>query len=220
MNRQYIGATSIEVYRAAIVNDGDMTKGQAKTLAAKHRASEPDDDLVTIVRTFDDILPFANMKSNWVTNPSLLVASKETIELMRSKAGHALFIDGTHAMTEGACQTVTFTIVVDGHGIGTAYGITRAKTHEAYAMLFNQLKQIVGNESLVKHVVLDGEDALHSAVRATWPFADIHVCMFHHLEAIRRWFQQHRGFEQVSHSLIHSFTHSLTHSLSIIRSRA
>jgi len=196
-----------------------MTKSQAKSLGAKRRASEPLDDIVTLTRSFDDILQYVCLKSNGVVNPCMLVASKDTIELMRSAAGAALFIDATHAMMERGCQLVTFTLVLDGHGLGTAYGITRSKTHTAYCELFRQLRSIVGNEFQLKHAVLDSEEALHSAVRETWPLVDIHLCFFHYLQSIRRWFLQHRGYDQVSAralpSLAHSLTSSLTHTHSL-----
>jgi len=197
-----IGAKPNAVYRDAVSKGADVTQRQVKHLSDKKRATDPYDDLVSLVRAYDDVLPYVCLKSLNVTNPCLLVASKETIELLKSKHGATIFIDGTHAMTEHGCQLVTFTIVIDGHGIGAAYAITRSKTHDSYAEVFRQLKLIASNEFSVKHVVLDSEEALHSAVRATWPMADIHLCFFHFLQAIKHWFNQHRGYDQVSCCLL------------------
>lgn len=95
-----IGAKPNAVYRDAVSKCADVTQRQVKHLSDKKRATDPYDDLVSLVRAYDDVLPYVCLKSLNVTNPCLLIASKETIELLKSKHGATIFIDGTHAMSE------------------------------------------------------------------------------------------------------------------------
>ena len=193
----WLGATVAEVYQSAVRSEHDITRRQGKELAAKARRAAPPDDIVTLTRTYDDILMSVSLKSGGIVNPLMLVASRDSIELLRSAYGTALYIDGTHDMAERGCQLITMTITVEGHGLTVAYGITRQRTHDVYVELFRALRSLAGNEQAVKHVVLDSEEALHSSVRATWPSADLHLCFFHYLQAIRKWFLTHRGHDQV-----------------------
>lgn len=191
-----VGASIGVVYQKVIRSDGDITRRQAKHLVAKRKALEPSDDIVTLTRTYDDILQYVCLKSCGIVNPCMLIASKDSIDLLRAH-GPALFIDATHAMVDKGCQLVTITIVINGHGLTPAYGITRSRTHDSYVELFRSLSHLVGNQQSVQHIVLDAEESLHSSVRATWPNADIHLCYFHYVQACRKWFTTHRGHDNV-----------------------
>jgi hypothetical protein len=184
------------VYQQAIRNGDDITRQQSKDLAAKLRREAPPVDLVTLCRTFDESLAYVNLKFGHITNPSMLVMTKELVDLTQ-RYGDALYIDATHAMVDKGCQLVTFSLVIEGHGLRCAYGITRARTHDCYFELFRALRHMVGNENTVHHIVMDAEESLHSAARAIWPDADLHTCYFHYLQAIRKWFLSHRGHDQV-----------------------
>ena len=175
-----------------------LSRGQVSRLASVIRRDLSDHELMGLCREFKSIVKDVRIMTNGRTNPTMVLASDASLTLLGDPVhGRALYIDGTHSIVELGCQVLTISITIKDHGVRCAYIITRERTQEAYTEVFATLSRLSGNASVVKHVVLDHELALHGAVRAVWS-CDVHLCYFHYCQALHRWLEQHHNITKVS----------------------
>ena len=191
-----IGSKPAAVYQKLVTAGVSLSRHQVDSLATVIRREMSDHELIDLPREFKCIKD-VRIVTHGRTNPTMIIASDGTLALLANPVhGRALYIDGTHSIVELGCQVLTISITIHNHGVRVAYLLTREKSQEAYTDLLMALSRMAANASIVKHVVLDHELALHGAVRAVWS-CDVHLCYFHFVQALQKWFEQHHSITKV-----------------------